>query len=720
MSGEGSAVYFAHSANAAGVPHDLFEHLTAVAERAGQFAAKLGAKDVGLYAGLWHDLGKLLDDFQVFIADPSSHRGPDHSTVGAIVAASWLEPLALIVGGHHGGLSSPSDLKARIQDTEQAARAREALRRARECLSRLEPDTPLESLLPDFLRGAEEPELRRRLEMFLRLVFSALTDADFLDTEQHFHPQQAAVRARYPSLQDLWSRFAEDQARLNESGGGPVNALRAEVYRACLDAASSPQGIFRLTVPTGGGKTRSGMGFALRHALEHDLDRVIVAIPYTSIVEQTVDVYRGIFGSEAVVEHHSAVADDLDEWSRLASENWDAPIIVTTTVQLFESLFANRSSRCRKLHNIACSVVILDEVQTLPEGLLEPILDAIQELADHYGTTVVLCTATQPALESGPYVRGLRSVREIIPNPARYFAALTRVRYETPAGREPWPWERVAAEMRDAPECLAVVNTKADALALLDALGDEKALYLSTSLCGAHRRDVLAEVRRRMAAAEPCRLVSTQVVEAGVDLDFPLVLRAAGPLDRIVQAAGRCNREGRLAEGRVVIFDPADGHLPPGTYRTATETTRNLLSQPTSDLNDPDLYRRYFLGLYQGVELDAERIQPERERLNYPEVAKRFRLIKDDTAPVIVRYGERADADLPALLNAIRREEVPPRWAMRRLQPYLVSMRSRLLPRLESDGLARPIAAGLWEWLGRYDAMRGLVAEGPDPADLVV
>ncbi len=314
------------------------------------------------------------------------------------------------------------------------------------------------------------------------------------------------------------------------------------------------------------------------HAIHHYLDQVIVAIPYTSIIEQTADVYRGIFGEEdgLVLEHHSAVVVDDQEnspvtaqqaWPRLASQNWDAPVVVTTTVQLFESLFANRPGRCRKLHNLARSVIVLDEVQTLPPDLLEPILDVLRQLVAHYGTTVVLSTATQPALDESPYLHGLPNVQEIIPTPERYFQKMQRVHYEVPAASQRWTWLEVAERLRSERQALAIVNTKGDAMALLDALGNQAALHLSTLMCGAHRRATLEEVRRRLKEGDPCLLVSTQVVEAGVDLDFPVVLRAVGPLDRIVQAAGRCNREGRLEAGQVIVFNPTEGGVPRGAYR---------------------------------------------------------------------------------------------------------------------------------------------------------
>jgi CRISPR-associated endonuclease/helicase Cas3 len=439
-------------------------------------------------------------------------------------------------------------------------------------------------------------------------------------------------------------------------------------------------------------------------------------------------VYRGIFGDDVVVEHHSAVQPGADDgarpdWARLASENWDAPIIVTTTVQFFESLFADRPARCRKLHNIARSVVVLDEVQTLPSHLLAPTLDVLKELVGHYGVTVVLCTATQPALAASPFdprFQGFAEIREIADDPASYFAALKRVHYEH--ARESWSWGDVAEELRDEPQALVVLNTKRDALRLLDVLGDSRALHLSTLLCGAHRRDVLREVRRRLDTGNPCLLVSTQVVEAGVDLDFPVVLRAMGPLDRIVQAAGRCNREGRRHEGRVIIFEPTGGGMPRGAYRTGAETARSLLQDPDFDFHAPRWYEQYFRLLYQARDLDEERIQQLRAGFDYPEVAKRFRLIDDDTVPVIVRYRgpDGLDARVDRLLRSVLTMDQIPQAVFRRLQPYMVQIWRREVAAYERAGRLAAIRPGLWEWLGGYDSIRGVTDTPPDPDTLVV
>jgi CRISPR-associated endonuclease/helicase Cas3 len=715
---------YAHSPNSNGQWHNLADHLENAGRLAGGFAEKIRAKELGYWAGFWHDLGKFHPHFQAYLRNSEDKRGPDHSSAGAVFGARSWDGMAFLLAGHHGGLPDLTGLKQRLNEKQNHSAVKEAFRIAEANLSRISPNTPLASSLPTHVTKPTS------LELFLRMLFSTLVDADFLDTEAHFNPERAGQRGRKSDLSLLWRRFEENQRAISGHKTDPINQMRHEIFEECVNSAELPPGIFRLTVPTGGGKTRSGMAFALCHAMNYKLDRIIVAIPYTSIIEQTADIYRDILGAEAVLEHHSAVVPEenpdsptpLEVWTRLASENWDAPIIVTTTVQLFESLFGNRTTRCRKLHNISRSVLILDEVQTLPPGLLAPILDVLQDLADHYDVSVVLCTATQPALTDGPYLKGLRNVRDIIREPDRYFAVLKRVRYEVPKQSEQWPWRRVSEEMHSIPQCLTVVNTKKDALTLLDALNDPDALHLSTLLCGEHRRNILSTVQQRLKTGANCRLVSTQVVEAGVDLDFPVVLRAMGPLDRIVQAAGRCNREGRLKEGRVVIFNPAQGGIPRGAYRTATYETLSQLAREGSDLHDPSLYERYFSALYQTVETDVHSLQGRqgqkglREQLDFPAVATKFRMIENATVPVVVHYNERATH----LINKISGMENLPRNLLRLLQPFLVNVYENQMARLNPEGLLRELVPGLWEWLGQYDKTKGIVESRGDPEELVV
>lgn len=742
--------FYAHTPSDGGPWHNLVEHLERTAKAAGENGAKFGAGAVARLAGLWHDIGKFNPEFQYYLrrceravdaGGPAPPKGVPHAAFGGRFARGAYSPLMQIIYGHHAGLQETEQVKQRMEGLAPDGVYEEVLRLAQENLSDFgSPEDPA-ALLED------PPRDRLQYEFLLRMLFSALVDADFVDTEAHFDPEKADARGRRSlAVTEMWEVFKQDQASSfsGVSDTTPVNRVRSEVYEACVSAARRPPGIYRLSVPTGGGKTRSGMAFALRHAVEHGMDRVIVAAPYTSIITQTAEVYRNIFGDEAVLEHHSAVrtsreregfvgepaeAEDLRARRvrlRLATQNWDAPLVVTTTVQLFQSLFANRTSSCRKLHNIARSVIVLDEVQTLPAGLLAPIVSVLGELVRRYSASVVLCTATQPALDgSTPYLEGFESVEDIVPREkaVHHFQSLRRVSYEIPD--EAWSWERLAGRVVEEAEsgsALIVLNARKDALAVLDAIGDDHPglFHLSTLLCGAHRRDVLEEVRRRLHAREPCVLVSTQVVEAGVDLDFPVVFRALGPLDRIVQAAGRCNREGRMLEGgRVFVFSPEEGRIPPGEYASAFEQTKVLLKQHP-DLHDPEIFRKYFSQLYQVVSTDREGIQELRERCDYPEVARKFRMIEDDTTPVIVQYAEKdekLERERVRMLDRIRGMGMLLPGDHRRLQPYAVGLRSQELSQFESS--TEELAEGVRLWIGSYDKLRGISAARYDPADLV-
>ncbi len=739
-----------HTPNSKGLWHGLQDHLESVAQATKSYAEIFGGSQIAFYAGLWHDLGKYNPSFQDYLQkchdstqnkNSKPPRSEPHAIYGALLAAKICPPIAPLIYGHHSGIPAQADLKNKLKeklsDDDWQAVYQEVLQQAKQDGIPLEPTLGCKQEIEQLGRDPW------RVELFSRILFSALVDADYLDTEAHFDSDKTSLRGSYPTIEILWQCFQQERQNFLSHidltiAQSLVNHVRAEVYQACLEAANGDPGVYRLAVPTGGGKTRSGLGFGLCHALKHKKNRIIVAVPYTSIIEQTVEVYRQILGDKSVLEHHSAVRDliaqaqaqqnQLDEGAlqsqaqaRLATQNWDAPLIVTTTVQLFESLFANRPSQCRKLHNIANSVIILDEVQTLPLGLLDPILNVIQDLVQNYHVTVVLCTATQPALAGNShYLRGFENVQDIIPpeQAKNHFRQLNRVHIEIPS--QPWSWSDLAADMSAQSQALAVLNTRKDALAVLDALGSQDGLFhLSTLLCGQHRRQVLGEVRQRLKHGDPCCLVSTQVVEAGVDLDFPVVYRALGPLDRIVQAAGRCNREGLLSDwGRVVIFDPQDGGMPKGEYASAVAATQQLLEHLHLNLSDPDLFQDYFQRLYQTVELDRHGIQALRQHRNYPEVARRFRLIPEGSQPVVVNY----DQGCEEILERIRRRGLFSA-DHRALQPYLVNLRPYEF-RL-SEGSRVEIAPSLWRWEGGYDrSLKGiLLGQEPiayDPVDLIV
>jgi CRISPR-associated endonuclease/helicase Cas3 len=704
----------------------LGKHLARVSELARGFAAELGAGEFGAALGALHDIGKVLPAFQDYLDRIEGGEplvsGPPHAIWGAALwytlagQKAWRE-ICLPIAGHHGGLASAAELALRLEEKRRESTAIiEVLR------------TALAS--SGLLHGIKLISCTREgagLEFRVRLLLSVLADADFLATEEHFQPAVAAARSRWPEISDLWPEFeARQEILLREARKcwNVVQEVRAAVYERCLDAAALRPGIFRLTVPTGGGKTRSSLGFALRHAMAHALHRIILAVPYTSITEQSAKVYREVLGEDAVVEHHSSIDGSENGETqtlsamraRLATENWDATAIVTTTVQLFESLFARRPGKVRKLHNLARSVILLDEVQTLPFELLRPTLDALISLVVDYGSTVVLCTATQPAFEDTPYLRELGGmpVREIVPECACHFNVLRRVRYERRGAA--LSWTELAADIRRHQQVLVIVNTRRDAMCLLDELkGQDGLLHLSTLLCGAHRGQVLEDICERLSAGLPVRAICTQVVEAGVDLDFPVVYRALGPLDRIVQAAGRCNRSGLLPEqGLVVIFEPADGGMPAGAYRAGFEQARVLLErEPPERLHDPALYHEYFQRVFSYVNLDARKIQSCREHLDYPEVAERYRFMAE-TVPALVSYKGLDEAWVEQWRYS------PSREAWRRLQPYVVNLYKREADSYAASGWLAQAGPGLYRWLGKYDGLRGISAEALDPADLVV
>jgi len=733
---DGAGRWYAHSV--AGRPsaqwQPLEAHLRAVSGLAERFASAFGSGAWGRLAGLWHDLGKYQADFQRHLAGDS--RKVDHAVVGALVAAAKDRqgglPLAFVIAGHHGGLANLRSVEATPPTPLQ-----ERLESGSAALSGVLPQ------VPDWVKGqgipplpehlaakgrppADDKGLRRSAEFWIRFLFSALVDADFLDTEEFFRPGlRKQALAGYEPVSVLRRRLdAYLDARFGQAEATPVNRVRAEVLRWCRAAAEQPPGLFSLTVPTGGGKTLSAMAFALRHAERHGLRRVIAVIPYTSIIEQNAAVYREALGAANVLEHHSNLDPEKEtDTNRLASENWDAPVIVTTAVQFFESLFSNRPSACRRLHNIARSVVLLDEAQTLPSGFLLAVLEALRELVEHYGSTVALSTATQPALVRRESMsQGLDGVREIAADPAALARALRRVVIEwIGPDSPPVAWPDLAAQLAEQRQVLAVVHRREDARELARLLPDEGRFHLSALMCPKHRSDVLARVKAALKSGAVCRLVSTQLIEAGVDIDFPVVYRALGGLDAVVQAAGRCNREGKRDTGRVIVFRAPTA--PPGDTFKGLQTMEALLRQygVALDATDPGLVEAYFRNLYFKQDLDAARVQPEREELNFANVAQRFRLIDDAfTYPVVVPYGDSSQR-----LDVVRRQG-PTRENLRALQPFLVNVYERDFRRLQDVGavelLGETVHALVPAFRHQYSGAYGLVLEGPlnpDPACLV-
>lgn len=744
--------------------HALNDHLRSVGTLAHRLAPDQ-LRELARLAGLWHDLGKRRTGFQRYIrqADGAdahiegrvADRDKTHSAAGALWAEQYLAEqlgpqgrllgrlLQYAIAGHHAGLADwDGGLAHRLADADAQEEAKQALARPspddilRPTLGAIEV-RPLLALLNERQGGAAQPG---RAALHLRMLFSALVDADFLDTEAYFEPERPRHRASPVGIAALLEACDAHLERVSAGAAeGSVNRVRSGVLRQCRAKAELPPGVFRLTVPTGGGKTLSSLAFALRHAVLHGKRRVIYAIPYTSIIEQTADVFRNVFaglGDDVVVEHHSnAEADENREnhRSRLACENWDAPLVVTTNVQLFESLFARRTSRCRKLHSLVDSIIVLDEAQLLPIEFLQPIVDVLRYLVQDFGATVLLCTATQPVLDTAAGFdpqrglrRGIGAVTEIIDDVPALYAALERVQLHLPASlNTPRAWPELADEIVEHEAMLAIVNRRADAAELYRLVKARSAVpgscwHLSALMCAQHRSDTIGRIKAALHArrealaagreAAPVRVISTQLVEAGVDLDFPVVYRALAGLDSIAQAAGRCNREGRLAEpGQVHVFVPPT-QSPPGLLRLARDTCTAIWHDlPAQPLALP-LVERYFKRmLHDAKSTDEHRIsellslRADTSALTLPlqlrSAADAFRLIdQDDGATVLVRYRS-ADAreDIDALIGLLERDG-PSRWLMRKLQRYGVTLYRHQIAALERDGTIRelPSCPGLY------------------------
>lgn len=721
---------------------ELEAHLRAVAIRAKKFAAAFKAGEWGQLAGLWHDLGKAQQKFQARLR--GSGESVEHAGAGAAFAHAKDKvaglPLAFAIAGHHAGLA---DLISSVEGGPKPLQIR--LKENGPLLSEVKQALPAGLLaadlpsLPDHIVHDPDKAARvRSLELWTRFLFSALVDADFLATEEFYSPGRRTEVEEYDDIPTLRQCLDGQIAKLaadlpEERRASLVNRKRAEVLAACQAKAEEPRGIFSLTVPTGGGKTLSAMAFALRHAERWKLRRVIVAIPFTTIIEQNAKVYAEALGERNVLEHHSALdplaAEERNREAelrrRLAAENWDAPVVVTTNVQLFESLFANSPSRCRKLHRIAQSVILLDEAQTLPIPYLLTVLDVLRELVEHYGCSVVLTTATQPALKQRETLsQGFERVEEIATQPAELARSLKRVRPVWPApGEPPLPYSELARRLLGHERALAVVHLRKDARTLAELLPAEGTFHLSALMCPAHRSARLDEIRKRLTIDKPCRLVSTQLIEAGVDIDFPVVYRCLGGLDSLAQAAGRCNREGRLLPhlGEVVFFR-AETKPPPGLPRKGLEVVEEMLAElgGTIDLNDPARYELYFRKLYFRCETDPEGIQTLREGLCFASIARKLRLIEDATEAIVVPYGKAEER-----LDALRREG-PDRLRLRALQPFTINIRRPTVSRWMKDGLLQTVVDGVnaltpMYW-NLYDERFGLILDDephPDPARLL-
>ncbi len=755
---------FAHSSKCEGQPWEpLEDHLLAVASRAAGFCDAFGARELGRLAGGWHDLGKSSLAFQRYVlgayadeadsdfpeddANPLPTRVPrkrvDHSTAGAqhaerTLPAPFNNVLAYAIAAHHGRLpdwdaaASDATLPKRLAKRIEPLQTLEAVP--------LSPADPPALISPDYKIDPDRQAFQ--LALLTRMIYSALVDADRLETERYYFPDRAALRPGKPSppaelLRQLDHFIVELRAKRQGDLAAPVDRHRDAVLADCRSKATLPPGVFSLTVPTGGGKTLASMAFALTHAAHHGHRRVLYALPYTSIIEQTAATFSQVFTNpDDVLEHHSnfdtaARFDDTRRRSsyEMAAENFDATVIVTTNVQLFESLFSAHRSTCRKLHRLAGSVIVLDEAQCIPPRLLRPTLAVLEELVRNYRCTLVLCTATQPAItvrEEFPI--GMSGVTEIVDHPQTLYAQMKRVAVQDLG---PCEDDALAARIAGHDAALCIVNTRrhaAELTRLTREAGAEDVIHLSAAMCPAHRRTLVQDIKARLADKAPCRVVSTQVIEAGVDVDFPAVYRAIAGFDSIAQAAGRCNREGRSAVGEVYVFETH--HKPAMSMLDSVSAARALFP----DHRDPlalDAIEAYFRRVYWSEGQKGQRPWDTKDVMgsftcqnhnrkficafNFRQAEERFRWIDSVTTTIIVPYG-----DGQQLIDRIRLADEPDWTLLRQAQQFGVAVYGPEFDKLLQNQTISPYFDGCVWVLNRpeaYDPVLGLRVDiaGMDP-----
>jgi CRISPR-associated endonuclease/helicase Cas3 len=727
-------------------PQLLETHLRETAELAAGFAADFDSAEWAYAIGMAHDCGKGTSEWQDYIRDKSGydeeassettvgkveHSGPGAKLVEEVFGKGVGRFLSYGIAGHHAGLPDGIGTKAALEFRLQQASTSGIAGEFKAALSGVRPKTP------PWKFDAEGLDV----SLWIRMLFSCLIDADRLNTEQYMDPEKYKMRGGYRSIAELHTQFNsymnEKTKKKPEAGDSVVYHARQQVLEDCRAAAEITPGFFSLTVPTGGGKTLSSMAFALHHAERYGKKRIIYVIPYTSIIEQNANVFREIFGADEIVEHHANLdEDDSTVRSRLATENWDAPVIVTTNVQFFESFFAAKTNRCRKLHNIANSIVILDEAQLVPVEFLEPILETLRLLVEHYRVSFVICTATQPVFEKQkdfPRFPGLPegSIREIVKDVSGLYKSLERVNVakEIVTLAE---WKDLADQLSGYDQALCIVSDRKSCREL-HAEMPKGTYHLSALMCAQHRSDVIAEIKDKLKKGETVRVVSTQLVEAGVDIDFPVVYRSMAGLDSIAQAAGRCNREGKLnAEGKlgkVIIFNGLRD-APAGMLRKASGTARRMLGQGLDNPIDRAVFPEYFSEIYwKANELDAGcsmkllKVDPFRLGIQFRIAADKFKIIDDkNQRTIMVPYGDGKDL-IELLKKATKSNKGFEIKLLRKLQRYTINIYNNQFFVLLNRGSLEEIIPGVFVLNNtvEYDKHVGLlVDEMPnDPQDYI-
>lgn len=669
--------YLAHSDKENGLKQTVLEHAIGTANCAEKFASSFTVPIYGKILGLYHDIGKFSKEFQNYLLYGGVKGSVDHTGAGSIeifkTGLNSKNPtfflLAMCIAGHHGGLPDMGD---NPKTSEKGT-----------LLYRLNnssfPDCAVYKEYLPSIKSEDVPDITKNLtaafaQMFyVRMLYSCLVDADYLDTEV-FLADKTVLRSGFIDITKMKLLVDEYTSKFDPASSA-LNKMRCELLKQCKDAGSDNKQIhknlYTLTIPTGGGKTLSSLSFALNRAVLTGRQRIIYVIPYTSIIEQNAGVFKGIVGENNVVEHHmNVVYDDTDGSNRkkLATENWDAPLIVTTNVQFIESIFANKPSKCRKLHNIANSIIIFDEAQMLPEDYLLPCVEVIKELSEHYNCCVVLCTATQPSLDKFFDNKAL----EIIDKPKFYYDVFKRTKIKI-LGK--LTESELAAKLKKYSQVLCIVGTKRKAQQIFELLKEEKNVYhLSTNMYPAHRKRILEEVRVKLKNREVCRVISTSLIEAGVDVDFPTVYKEMDALDSIVQAAGRCNREGkRNVEDSIVYVFELEGNS--NKLRLLEKQVTENILQEYEDISSPEAITAYFnkLHVLLAENLDKRKIfeflKHGRQRFYFKTIASMVKIINDNTKSIFIPFDSNAKIIEQELRSGARTKEL-----MRKMGAYCVNI----------------------------------------------
>jgi CRISPR-associated endonuclease/helicase Cas3 len=722
---KGVTMFYAHSENVRREKHILKEHLLSTAKLARSFSPSEKLKQLFYLAGILHDVGKYQEGFQKYL-EFGKPKTP-HASIGSYIARKLLKhylPLPFVIKGHHAGMPDKSELQSTIaeytedEDTVKIVCGRFLID------------------FPEFLSAYNNPSNRFREndrlieECTSRLLFSALTDADWLDTERHFDSDKSNTRLTTELQLDLLINALENKfSQLPVEG--KINQLRTKARTEVKSHFANSPGFFSLQLPTGLGKTLTSMYWALKHAQINNLKRIIIVLPYINIIDQTASILKKVFGDEVVLEHHSGIIEDDEQYSdekyekeqptskQLACENWQSPIIVTTAVQFFESLFSNRPSKCRKNHSIGDSVVIFDEIQTLPKHLAEPTIIMLKNIASIARTSFLFCTATMPAFEKRDKFDGIDETTSLIKNPKKYFDATQRVNFKLIKKLNPITVDEVSKNLlKETKSYMVIINTKAVAKEIYGKVKEgnthEQYYHLSTAMCPHHRKKRINEIIADLDSRNKRKIavVSTQLVEAGVDFDFPVVYRAIAPLDAIIQAAGRCNRNGMMRKGKVVLFDLLNHRMPDSTYRSCADFAKGVIKDNPEVLHKAKSFERYYeqvIDLF--INPDRFGITEERKSFNFKTVDGQYQIIeKGRTAPILIAdYSTVSKALLKDSTELFNRTGFISKEQYRNLQQYSVQVYHNFLYKYKDQ--IETHESGLRIWHGKYDLELGIMPE---------